>query len=575
MQLYDKNGNPCDAITSFDSVLGNGGMSLQEKFDADEMPLTMLPDDLYAITGRMQWFYFNKMFVGMESGYGNTISNYRFVVRITKSNGASAANIGSISDEGICIFTDNAGDYTITFYAYNSNLRLVGTYTTTLHVKEPVSSTDTNILYLAASDLDPAIPISAQMPETGVAVQIYYALQEMGIEANFVGSKDSGVSGINVRCEGRGGYDWDVYAKAPTTQKFKFYYDSGTVEIGDVYADGNGSTFSVFEVGVGYINTNLTSGSAPVGTTLTKQSGGGSGTITFTSFEQTSGNPLWNPTSNKVDATYYREQILGMTDNFDIVIIALGGNYCLGNVRTDEQHDTQCGYAETIINAFLEDSPNCKVIVQSRTFGSPTLSPWSENYGISIQKVAFQINAYNLQQKLLAMITAREDYNTSVFVGDGHFGVNGWVGSQYYDARKIYLKLDASTTEEVKNVLRANTYSFYSLGNGFSIRALYYDERGYLVGTRFLGTAWTYRNQEFVDSRSEPIDSYWVRDLLPSSGTARADANHSFTFAFTELKIENNPLAAHQFTNALHPSAYGNRMRAIKEAAQIACLLSE
>lgn len=575
IQLYDKDGNEVNAISSFDAVINDDGDTLQEKFDADEIPLTMLPDNLYAITGRLQWFYYNKLFVGMESSYGNTLTNYRFVIKIRTSSDSSAASIGSFSDEGFCVFTDTADDYAVTIYVYNTNLRLLGSYTTTLHVMDAVSSSGKNILYFGDSLLDPSIPIAASVPEAGVAVQTYYALQEMGIEANFVGTKDCGVDDISVYCEGRGGYDWDTYATEPSYQSFKFYYSSGTIEIGDVYADDDGSTFTVYEVGDGYTSTYLTSGTAPTGSTLTLQSGGGSDTIEFTSFTQTGGNPLWNPDTNEVDATYYREQILGMTDNFDIIVINLGANYCLGSVNTDDENETQWGYAETIINAFLADSPDCKIIVSSQSFGAPTLCPWSENYGISIQKVAYEINAYNLQTKLLSEITSRDDYLTNVFIGDGVLGMNGWVGNQYYDARKIYLQLDESTSDEDIEILKANTYTYYTIQSGFAVKALYYDERGYLVCSRFLGTAWTYRDQEFVDSRSEPIDSYWVRDLLPSSGTATADANTDFVVTFTDLKIENNPLAAHHFINALHPSSYGNRMRSLGDAAQIACLLAE
>lgn len=517
-----------------------------------------IPDDLYCVKGKPQWFYYNTFIFGKESVYGNSIDNYHIETT------ASTQSIGTEKEDGFCIEADTAGNYSIEIRIYDQEMNFIVSKIVTVHVAEYDNAINgSNILMLGDSWTDPSIPISSQFPAKGYTAETDAALKELGITLNFVGSIDCGVNGL--KNEGRGGYAWDTYSKAPTQVQFKFFMETmPNASIGDVYTN-NGSGYTVFEKGDRYITMTRTSGtSIPSGNTLTKSSGSGDATITFTSYSQTAGNPFWNPTSEKVDFTYWRNLIC-LSDTLDIVTIQLGVNDCLGTLKTTKsQWRENIDGAKTIIDAILDDSPSCKIIVNLVGLDAPSNTAWSSLNGLSSGKATYQKNVYYLRKYINEMLLERGDFGTSVFIGQSVLGMNRWSGYEYLDKRDVYFQINIQTLDlTILNNLRNKTYTFFMAGNVY-LRLYGYDERGYAILRPFLGPSWEGRDQEFTGSKSD-----FDFSTIPPSGNLVLSADSSIVIPYTTFKIENDNLKTHYFTNATHPHARGYREMARTLVAQI------
>ena len=517
-----------------------------------------IPDDLYCVKGKPQWFYYNTFILGKESVYGNNIDNYHIETT------ASSESIGTEKEDGFCIESNTAGNYSIEIRIYDQEMNFIVLKTVTVHVAEYDNDINGgNILMLGDSWTDPSIPIASQFPAKGYTAETDAALKELGITLNFVGSIDCGVNGL--KNEGRGGYAWDTYSKAPTRVQFKFFAETmPNASMGDVYTN-NGSGYTVFEKGDRYITMTRTSGtSIPSGNTLTKSSGSGDATIAFTSYSQTDGNPLWNPTSEKVDFAYWRN-LIGLSDTLDIVTIQLGVNDCLGTLKTTKgQWGKNLDGAKTIIDAILDDSPSCKIIVNLVGLDAPSNTAWSSLNGLSSGKATYQKNVYYLRKYINEMLLERGDFGTSVFIGQSVLGMNRWFGYEYLDKRDVYFKINIQTLDlTILNNLRNKTYTYFTAGNVY-LRLYGYDERGYAILRPFLGPSWEGRDQEFTGSKSD-----FDFSTIPPSGNLVLSADSSIVIPYTTFKIENDSLKTHYFMNATHPHARGYREMARTLVAQI------
>lgn len=82
-------------------------------------------------------------------------------------------------------------------------------------------------------------------------------------------------------------------------------------------------------------------------------------------------NPFWNSSESSIDITHYRTVTLGMTDPFDLVLFQLGLNDFIQHISTtpktlEQYYNSMSGDVSnmnTLINYFLSDSPNCKIML--------------------------------------------------------------------------------------------------------------------------------------------------------------------------------------------------------------------
>jgi hypothetical protein len=141
----------------------------------------------------------------------------------------------------------------------------------------------------------------------------------------FVGSKQNGTTGYF----GVGGWTWECYTQQGRPA-YRFQVTGVTsLSVGAVYTN-NGNTFTVMEVnvtgGTGNILCSVTALTpAPSASgTLTKSSGTGDATITYTSVARDTQNPLWDWDNNKMSFIPYANAVAG--GKIDVVYTLLSWN---------------------------------------------------------------------------------------------------------------------------------------------------------------------------------------------------------------------------------------------------------
>ncbi len=185
---------------------------------------------------------------------------------------------------------------------------------------------------------------------------------------SFVGRKQS--SGVHL--EATGGWNWNTFYTPQTALRFTVTNVS-SVNIGSVYSfiDGNGKTVNiqVAEVNVtgstGNIrflyNYNTQSRGVPTSQSgsLTKQSGSGDDTITFTSYTQESYCPFYD--ENLHGASFSNYANMYCDGKIDVAIFYLGNINAgiIGKVNLS----VVISQMKTLLDALHRDFPNCKAII--------------------------------------------------------------------------------------------------------------------------------------------------------------------------------------------------------------------
>lgn len=200
----------------------------------------------------------------------------------------------------------DVGDVTFKLSVKNNNGKLLGTAQSTLKIRAAVKSPDTNVNICCFGD-------SLTSAGTWCAEGDRRLTGSGGTPAGlglsnitFCGSKKNGTTGYF----GVGGWQWTDYT---TRGRAAFRLQvSGvtTVSVGAVYSN-NGYQYTVAEVNVTSGSGNILMNAASfaqtpqLAGTLTKVSGTGDATITFSSWEENSQNPLWNKDTNQMDFVPY------------------------------------------------------------------------------------------------------------------------------------------------------------------------------------------------------------------------------------------------------------------------------
>lgn len=184
--------------------------------------------------------------------------------------------------------------------------------------------------------------------------------------------------------EAVGGYGWWEYATAGRNAWRVDVTGVTSVALGSIYKDTNNHYFSVVEVnlnaGTGnlrLIQSSIGYGSLVIPTgILTKYSGGGDDTISYTNGVLESANPLWY--NGALNFSHYRTSILGLSqdEKLDAVFFQLG-------INGAEDVETVLGYINSLYDAFINDNPNGKFVVGLIPSAGNTVSGSGANYGAS------------------------------------------------------------------------------------------------------------------------------------------------------------------------------------------------
>lgn len=166
----------------------------------------------------------------------------------------------------------------------------------------------------------------------------------------------------------------------------------------------------------------------------------------------------------KLDVTAYKvaNNIVG---DIDLVVFQLGVNDAiLGGVG-----DTRS--LIPIINAFLEDSPNCKFIVQMTTADANTQGAGWEVYGANNRyKMSFTRNIWNTRKSILDTFNTAE-WKGTVYIGDALVGLDRYYGYPY----EITKDNEWEPVEEFHhtNSVHPNEYGNRMLADGYFFLMLY------------------------------------------------------------------------------------------------------
>ena len=242
------------------------------------------------------------------------------------------------------------------------------------------------------------------------------------LNISFVGRKTGSQS--DVHQEATGGWSWVDYSGVGRAAYRFFVSGVNVLSIGATFRDSNSNyVFTIVEINVtngsGEIRCTYTgSGTISQSGTLTKLTGDGDGTITYSSFDAENYNPFWNPDK---------------TGGAGLDFINYANLYCNGTISVLLSH---CGmndisrytptnitslftdYVKPFVRAFHADFPQAKFVFSTLPLGSPN-GGMAANYGAN----SFW-NYYNVAQMLWALadsahnMAKETEFSSYFFVAD-------------------------------------------------------------------------------------------------------------------------------------------------------------
>lgn len=220
----------------------------------------------------------------------------------------------------------------------------------------------------------------------------------------FVGRKELSASGdtrpMGIKFEATGGWTWSTFFTPQPSVRIEVS-NVNTIVIGSVYVYQNADSETVRVV---VAETNITGSSGnircvyssetvgtgvPVGT-ITKISGSGDDTITYSSAEEETYCPFYDESTQQPDFAHYAS--LYCNNQIDVVIFNLGNNNP-GVVGTTDPAAT-INNMKTLLDALHADFPSCKVIIgagmgynthyglEYNNGASSSVTSWADWYGL-------------------------------------------------------------------------------------------------------------------------------------------------------------------------------------------------
>ncbi len=239
-------------------------------------PVIVMPPTIYGVQGRECNLYIDNLHVGDSSVYAHDVTN-------TAVNGAQQRERWTWTPTGV----QSTGTLTVSVYDKTSGAVLVSATTNQRAAASTAGSGATKTINVIGDSLINAATITQTVIDIA-------ATDVMGV--TFIGTRGTAPN----KHEGRGG--WSITDFSTVGRTFYSFTVSGVVTsplINSTEYTNNGSTFKVQELslvaGSGAIICERTAGTnAPSASgTLTKSSGTGDATITFSSSSAVSGNPFW------------------------------------------------------------------------------------------------------------------------------------------------------------------------------------------------------------------------------------------------------------------------------------------
>ena len=434
----------------------------------------VVPSVLYAVVGNEFNIYYDTIVKALDAGLNSPRSMY---VDISCPDLCATMRVGVMRDrywhiEGSNLKNTHVGDHTLVIRIFGIAGKEIGKKSCTLRVVQNVGLTKaTNILCIGDS-LTSNGPVVATMGEDFNSIG--------GTQPTFVGQRTT--NGYNH--EGYTGYTFGSFVVEGGYKYHIFKVPIGTnVIVGDKYSS-SGNTYVVYDIRTEGGTTKILSCQVLTGTaippsegTLTKISGAPSSseTITYSKYECQSSNPFWNQQTSRIDFADYRKRMGMGSSKFDIVVIMLGTNDCIGNVKNMA---FSVSNAKKLIGAILNDAGtySTKVILQLTPADASTPSGWqvySDKTEYS-KKMCYWANYWSLRELLEEEFTT-EEYEGKVYIGQATLGVDRYYGygiSSVTPAKRVSEGFSSLLEDYHKNCVVPSTVGYKQFGDGYFLQAL-------------------------------------------------------------------------------------------------------
>lgn len=431
------------------------------------------PDKYYAIVGKEFNLYYDCVIQGMDSGLLSPLGIYVNVECPDLQNGAS--RIGVRKDRmwqinGDLLTDSYVGDHNMWISAWDNFGNLIDRKQVTLTVTaNPQLSAEKRILCIGDS-------LTNNGPIVATCGQHFKDLG--GIQPIFIGQRST--SGY--KHEGYPGYTFKSFIADARNYAYTIFDvpQGTTVSVNDKYST-NGSNFTVMDIRTEGLDNSLrlrcesTSSTAvpPSTGVLTKISGQSASdkSINYTAVERESGNPFWDSNTGAINFTKYREKMGLGSNKFDIVVIMLGNNDCISDIKSSMQSSIDA--AVILVKKIFEDAGNypTKVIVQMTPLDANSVSSWQvypdSSGNVSGKKMSYWHNLWSLRELLYTEFT-KEEWNGKVYLGQAPLGIDRYYGYPYVEE-------DSSSRIKIKeifhnNSVHPNTQGYQQLGDGYYLQ---------------------------------------------------------------------------------------------------------
>lgn len=271
--------------------------------------------------------------------------------------------------------------------------------------------------------------------------------------------------GVAIRHDGLGGKTFQFFATSGGLS-YRFFVSSvSAIALGDTYSVG-GVTYTVTEINTtgGAGNILCTGASAPPASgTLTRVTGSGDASISFTSSVTVPGNPIWDPVAGALSVPYYRTTLgLGAT-KLDQMTFGLGVNGSLvETVKSDGDIAQIITYAKAIADACLADNAACIVKFNLTPLCGNTNDGFSQNYGASFSREFYEKNVFKLRKALLSA------FDGGVYAANVKIGVSGLMIDRYYGYPRSSSNVAGRITVPVEkhdNAVHPYTPGYWQMGD--------------------------------------------------------------------------------------------------------------
>jgi hypothetical protein len=419
-----------------------------ENTRGDEEVEIVLPDVINAIVGdTLQLFY---------RGIIKAVNPYRYDIVINCTKGAWFPRYFEYTP-----VIGDVGTVTFTVKVKDSAGNLIASKAVSLVTKNAVQSPAANKNVLVLGDSLTAAgsyPIEASRRLIGTGGT---PAGKAFTNIAFAGRKPYG----SIYGEGNSGWSWANYLTVGR-KAFTIAITAPSVmpTIGAVYADSNSKQYTMWW---DYSTTSLkflvndTTSTPPASGTLTKISGTGDATITYSAIVQSSGNPFWNDSTAQLDVPSYVTK--WMAGAVDVVYVLLTWNAVTGN-KTDFTAFTD--YARTLFNHINANFAACKIKIMglqvpdlkggNRIDGAPAENTYTDSYGLVV-------TAMNMNKAYQALA---KEAGLSSFVE--YVDVASQFDSEYnmpYAAKAVNARLAIVTEPIGTNDVHPSTEGYYQIAD--------------------------------------------------------------------------------------------------------------